>query len=105
MPSVCAVYGCFNTKVKTAGTSIRDFGFPKNAHNRDVWVNLCRRADSINPKNAVICSVHFTRDDYIEDMKSRLLGIESPRNNMLADGSDQYFMTLVWRTCRASCLN
>ena len=48
MPSVCALYGCFNTKVKTAGTDIRYFGFPKNAHERDVWVNWCRRADSIN---------------------------------------------------------
>ena len=48
MPSVCALYGCFNTKVKTAGTDIKYFGFPKNPHERDVWVNWCRRADSIN---------------------------------------------------------
>ena len=83
MPCVYAVHACFNTKVKTAGTGIRYFGFPKNAHNRDVWVNLCRRADSSNPKNAVICSVHFTKDDYIDDLKSCLHGIENPKNKRL----------------------
>ena len=80
MPNSCAVYGCSNTKVKTAGKGISYFGFPKDAHFRDVWVNLCRRADRINSKNAVICSLHFTKDAYKDDMKSRLLGIDSPKN-------------------------
>lgn len=80
MPTVCAVYGCSNSKVKTAGTDVKYFRFPRNTQYRDAWLNLCRRADSINTKNAIICSVHFTKDDYIDDMKSRLLGIESPRN-------------------------
>ena len=44
---------------------------------------MCRRSDKINTKNAVVCSEHFTNEDYIDDMKSRLLGIESPRNKRL----------------------
>lgn len=83
MSSVWAVDGCLNTKVKTTGTDIRYLGFPRNAHVRDVWINLCRRADPINPKHAIICSVHFTKDDNIDDMKSRLLGIASPKNKRL----------------------
>ena len=79
MPSVCAAYGCNNNKDKTKGSGIRYFGSPKDV----LWLNLCRRADNINVKNAVVCSVHFTKDDYNDDMKSRLLGIESPKNKRL----------------------
>lgn len=54
--------------------------FRKKKQYRDVWINLCRRADNINTNNAVICSIHFTKDHYMDDMKSRLLGVESKYN-------------------------
>lgn len=39
---------------------------------------MCCRADKINANNAVKCSVHFVGSDYKDDMKFRLLGIDSP---------------------------
>ena len=83
MPSVCAVFGCSNAKEKTKGSEIRYFRFPKEEHYRKIWLNLCRRADAVNPHYAIICSIHFIQDDFIDDMQSRLLGIESPRNKRL----------------------
>ncbi|XP_066973174.1 52 kDa repressor of the inhibitor of the protein kinase-like [Macrobrachium rosenbergii] len=80
MPSNCSIFGCFNTKAKTKETGVRHFRFPKDEVFRDKWLHACRRADPVNPKNAVICSVHFTLQDYAEDLKSRLLDTESPRN-------------------------
>ena len=69
--------------MKTAGSGVRYFGFPKDTHYRDLWVNMCRRPNDVNVKNAVVCSAHFTKNDYIDDMKSRLLGIESPRSKRI----------------------
>ena len=78
MPSNCAVYGCFN-KGKT-GSDVRLFRLPKNDEFKKKWIIACHRDDKINADNALVCSVHFTEEDYIDDMKSRLLGIPSPRN-------------------------
>ena len=85
MPNNCAVYGCFNTKrkAKSLGLEIRFFRFPKNESIRDAWVQACRRADKINTDTAIICSVHFSKDDVADDMKSRLLGIDRPRNQRI----------------------
>ncbi|XP_045139372.1 THAP domain-containing protein 3-like [Portunus trituberculatus] len=83
MPSQCAVFGCSNEKTIVGEKNIRYFRFPRDEKLRKVWINVCRRSDKINSKNAVVCSEHFTSEDYIDDMKSRLLGIESPRNKRL----------------------
>ena len=64
-------------------SGLRFFGFPKDDEFRKRWITACRRADKISPNNATICSIHFTAEDYIDDMKARLLGIESPRNKRL----------------------
>ena len=80
MPSNCAVYGCFNTVKKTANSNVRYFRFPKDESLRRQWVNCCRRADNIKTKYALVCSIHFTEDDYADDIKYRLLGTEKPRN-------------------------
>lgn len=37
----------------------------------------------MNTKHALICSIHFKQDDFLDDMKSRLLGVESQRNKRL----------------------
>lgn len=81
MPNNCSVYGCFNTKRRTkqSDSNIRYYRFPKNEKQRQIWINMCRRADKINPDHAVICSVHFTVDDLKDDAKSRLLGTATPR--------------------------
>lgn len=56
------------------------FTFPKEKTYSDLWINACGRGDEINIKNAVICSIHFQKQDYNDDLKARLLGIESPKN-------------------------
>ena len=83
MPSNCSVFGCFNRQENTKGTNIKYHTFPKEKRYRDQWINACRRSDTINPINALICSVHFRQEDYKDDMKSRLLGIPSPKNKRL----------------------
>ena len=79
MPSNCSVYGCSNTWLKTKCSNTKYFRFPKNTFYQDKWLAACRRADTVNVKNAVICSVHFTSDDYKDDIKHRLLNLESPK--------------------------
>ena len=83
MPSNCAVYGCDNSKKNKGGKAFRYFSFPKDPTVREVWVQRCCRSDVINTKYAIICSAHFTEEDYIDDMKSRLLNIDSPYNKRL----------------------
>ena len=81
MPSNCSVYGCSNTWIKTKGSDVKYFRFPKDKLLQDKWLTACRRADAVNVKNALICSIHFTSDDYRDDMKNRLLNLESPKNH------------------------
>ena len=79
MPSNCSVFGCHNTRTQTAGSDIRYFRFPRAKELRQRWIHSCCRTDSINADNAVVCSVHFADTDYKDDMKSRLLGIDTPK--------------------------
>ena len=85
MPSNCAIYGCFNTKkkVKRLNQNIRFFRFPRDEILQHAWIQACRRSDKINTDHAVICSVHFCKEDIADDMKSRLLGIERPKNHRI----------------------
>ena len=83
MPTQCAVFGCGNKQGKVGSTNLRYFRFPRDEKLRQVWVNVCRRSDSFSANKAVVCSKHFTSNDYIDDMKSRLLGVKSPRNKRL----------------------
>ena len=80
MPNNCSVFGCNNTKRKTAGLGIKYFKFPKEKHRRQQWIQACSRGDVFNVDNAVICSMHFTSLDYKDDLKHRLLGTEAPKN-------------------------
>ena len=85
MPSNCAIYGCYNTKkkVKKLNQTIRFFRFPRDEILRDAWIQACRRTDNINPDHAGICSVYFCKEDIADDIKSRLLGIERPKNQRI----------------------
>lgn len=40
------------------------------------WEHLCRRGDVWNPKKAYICSDHFSKDDFVRNLKAELLGYE-----------------------------
>lgn len=83
MPSKCSVFGCNNRQSKASDRKIRFYRFPRDDHFRRVWALLCRRSEAFRGRRAVVCSDHFAEDDFIDDMKSRLLGIESPPNKRL----------------------
>ncbi len=47
--------------------------FPKDAKRRKVWVNACKRQDTINITTAEVCGRHFKEEDYDRDLRSELL--------------------------------
>lgn len=55
--------------------------FPKDPELLKVWVIRCRRKDEINVKNAKVCALHFTEEDFQRDLKSELLGCK-PRPSL-----------------------
>ena len=59
---------------------VKFFRFPKDQEIRAKWIEICKKTDNFNADNALICSVHFSTEDYADDMKSRLLGIKPPQN-------------------------
>ncbi|XP_050064187.1 uncharacterized protein LOC126554958 [Aphis gossypii] len=74
--SSCAVATCTNYsgKIKTSGRIDLSFHrFPKDDTVAKKWQHLCKRGDVWNPKNAYICSDHFTKDDFVRDLKAELL--------------------------------
>lgn len=71
----CAIATCLNTYRNSKERNVIFHRFPqKDLLLSKEWVQKCRRKDTINPKNARICSEHFTSSDYIDDMQNRLLG-------------------------------
>lgn len=49
--------------------------FPKDPEVADQWYKACRRADRFNFSVAVVCSNHFTAEDYVRDIRNELLGL------------------------------
>jgi len=49
--------------------------FPKDERLQKLWVDLCKRKETINIKTARICSSHFKEEDYERDLKNELLGL------------------------------
>lgn len=80
----CAVACCNNSRVKTRNFPVENkifyFRFPKDPILSKEWVQRCYRANTcFNPKTSVICSEHFTNDDYERDLKAELLKITPSR--------------------------
>ncbi|XP_066958213.1 uncharacterized protein [Macrobrachium rosenbergii] len=101
MPNNCAVYGCYDTKKKKFNQDIRFFRLPRDEFLRDAWIQARRRSDKINPDHAVICSVYFCKEDIADDMKSRLLGIERPKNQRILKRDAVPSLSLPKDTCSA----
>lgn len=49
--------------------------FPRNDLAK-IWMAACRRKDPVNAKSAIICSEHFTRDDFEKSLRSEKLGTD-----------------------------
>ncbi|KAL1488469.1 hypothetical protein ABEB36_014940 [Hypothenemus hampei] len=69
----CAVSICKNYNRNTKGTGIQYFRFPKNEQLNNKWIQACRRKETINLKNACICSEHFDETCLEIPLKHRLL--------------------------------
>nr|CAH7725046.1 unnamed protein product [Callosobruchus chinensis] len=76
----CAVATCRNTNRKTKGSDVRYFRFPQDEDLSKQWINVCRRNDTINLKNARICSIHFEQNSFEIPLRQRLLQY-SPKNS------------------------
>ncbi|XP_055850360.1 THAP domain-containing protein 1-like [Episyrphus balteatus] len=65
----CSVFGCNNsTRTKQTNTSFHKF--PKrNSKISKQWIVFCKRKDLINIQSARICSLHFVKDDFINNIK------------------------------------
>ncbi|RZF41315.1 hypothetical protein LSTR_LSTR000029 [Laodelphax striatellus] len=78
----CAVAVCNNSRKETRffDKKIMYHRFPKDPLVSKQWAHCCRRADKyFNPQSAVMCSEHFTSDDYERDLKSELLKLPSKK--------------------------
>ncbi|XP_066951259.1 platelet binding protein GspB-like isoform X9 [Macrobrachium rosenbergii] len=71
---ICAIYGCCNTERNRVGREkVSFYRFPRDPEVCWKWVNICRRSDHINTKNARVCSAHFQRSDYARNLRHELL--------------------------------
>ncbi|KAG8193866.1 hypothetical protein JTE90_011426 [Oedothorax gibbosus] len=61
MPS-CVAFGCTNRPGKK--TDITFHRFPKKESLRAEWVKACRRKDWVPSKSSVLCSNHFSEDQF-----------------------------------------
>lgn len=79
--SPCAVVDCNNSygKTKRSGDNISYHNFPKDKQLKKLWVAACRRKDRWEPDKSLICSAHFTADDFELDFRSQLLNIKTKR--------------------------
>lgn len=85
--SCCAVATCPNylRKTRKLGVDVLYHCFPNDTNLSNLWIQKCKRLDSVNSKNARICSDHFEPSDYIDDMKNRLLNL--PQKKVLCKGA------------------
>ena len=70
---LCAVFGCNNCNRRKEDTVYIGFHiFPKCANLRKKWINFCRRKDNFNWKTARICSLHFSSDDFENNLQFQM---------------------------------
>ncbi|XP_043223190.1 uncharacterized protein LOC122382211 [Amphibalanus amphitrite] len=75
---LCAVAGCrayYNSNSKTLKTdkanSLSFFHLPHDPELRAEWMARCQIEDGYNVKNARICSLHFTKDDFDSSYRTK----------------------------------
>ena len=66
----CSVFNCKNYFRKTSKVNppIKYYRFPKDENLRKIWLKHTRRAQDVNSNNGRICSVHFTDEDYSNEI-------------------------------------
>lgn len=72
----CAVAICNNFYDKRKGEeNVSYFSLPKDESIRKQWIIACRRDDKFNPNTSRVCSAHFKEDDFVPDLKAKLLNL------------------------------
>lgn len=81
--SACSV----STAMTRKRIEMKYYTFPKNVDLARQWVQVCRREDKVNIKNAPICSAHFKDDCFFIPLQKNLLEYFSKRfRNLKSDG-------------------
>lgn len=78
----CSIFGCNNNSFRQKHLSY--FRFPRSEEIRQAWIHRCDRKDSDGSKwkprkNSVICSEHFTPEDFQRNLKSELLNLSGTK--------------------------
>ncbi|XP_049809363.1 uncharacterized protein LOC126252510 [Schistocerca nitens] len=80
----CAVTGCLSYSRKTKGTDIIYHSFPKDVKVQKAWIMKCHRKDRFSVATSTVCSLHFTSDDYLRDLRAELLNLP-PKKTLKPD--------------------
>ncbi|XP_055851945.1 THAP domain-containing protein 7-like [Episyrphus balteatus] len=66
----CAIYGCDNdNRGEKCKNKISFFRFPYEENELKIWILACCRSDTINKRNARVCSVHFKEEVFHPTVK------------------------------------
>ena len=75
----CSVFDCKNVSGEDRcykGNSISYHRFPTAPKLRRTWIIKISRKEWAPTKNAVVCSCHFSKEDFEEDMVARIMGTQ-----------------------------
>lgn len=72
----CAVSSCKNSVVKTKkeNPDVMYHSFPRDPTVRNIWIERAQKEGKLNPRTRRICSVHFTKNDYVRSFQKQLMG-------------------------------
>ena len=79
MPNYCVVYGCNSS----GSDDISIHTFPKDPETRKKWICFVKNHRSCwdgPTKHSVICSLHFSADDFEQDLQNKLMKIKKRKN-------------------------
>ena len=81
----CAVFGCTSSthrtrKGKDVNHDVSFHQFPMDLQLRKIWIQKCKRQDSINPEFGCICSNHFLESDFCKYHQFRWSGSDGTRS-------------------------
>jgi THAP domain len=76
----CAIADCkSNRRDCVKNESLSFHKFPQNNKLLSKkWLVKCKRLDSVNVKNASVCSLHFNPEDFVLDFRKALMGWNVP---------------------------
>ena len=65
MPYKCVAFGCKSGYLTNSNDDLTFHCFPKDNDIAKKWINRICRKDFVASKNSVLCSLHFTEEDFV----------------------------------------